>query len=242
MKKAPMKDKSELTLGFIGFGMEPADEIEPFDKIFKYKLNLLAEKAFEHVDAILLWGGKDVHPSIYNQKMNIKNQCYPNDIKPSERDQIEWHIMREALKHKKMIIGVCRGAQFTCVFAGGSLYQDVEKHDRGHRLQTYDGKVFYASAGHHQMMNLDGTKHELLAWPYEVQTLEKNTTMLSSYHERETVGENKPGKHLIDSGKEPEVVWFPEIRGMAIQPHPEWRPASQPAFVDFICKEITERL
>ena len=42
-------------------------------------------------------------------------------------------------------------------------------------------------------------------------------------------------------GKEPEVVWFPEIQGLAIQPHPEWM-VSNSKFVDWVLDTVRERI
>lgn len=40
--------------------------------------------------------------------------------------------------------------------------------------------------------------------------------------------------------KEPEMIWYPEIRGLGVQGHPEWGPG-KPA-LDFINKVLLEKL
>lgn len=231
---------TKLVLGYIGMGRDAGEDITPFDKLFTHKMNLMGDGAFKKVQAVVVWGGTDIHPSIYKQKPHPHNQV-KKATEPSPRDKIEWHIMREALKNKVMIIGVCRGAQMLCALAGGSLYQDVSGHNSGHQLQTYDGEIFYAQAMHHQMMNLDDTENEVLAWPYvEPKGQEKKPqNRLSNFYERAQIGVDDPGKHLL-TGVEPEIVWFPEVKGFGIQAHPEWQPNS--AFVDWTLKEIQARL
>lgn len=234
---------SKLVLGYIGMGRDGGGEnVAPFNKLFTHRVNLMAPDAFEKVNAVVIWGGTDIHPSMYRQKAHANSQVrgYPE---PSNRDKIEWHIMKEALQRKKMIIGVCRGAQMACALAGGSLYQDVSGHKGGHQLQTYDGEIFYAQAQHHQMMNLDNTENEVLAWPYTApkDSHTKPMLKLSNYYEREQVGVDEPGTHLL-TGVEPEVVWFPEVKAFGVQAHPEWAQGEDHPFVKWTLKEIEKRL
>jgi len=176
----------------------------------------------------MLWGGTYVHASFYKQKSHPWNQQHGDE--PIERDLAEWHMMREAIYMKIPIIGICRGAQFLCVMAGGSLYQHVRGHNIRHGITTFDKQQFIAEASHHQMMNLDDTNHELLAWA--------SNGPLSQIYEREVSGRSNPGAHL-EAG-EPEVVYFPEIKGLAIQPHPEWHNSDGDTFVNWILKETAK--
>jgi hypothetical protein len=234
--------KRDLTIGFLGLGRHYGDDISPFDQLFNNKVNLLAGgDQFKKCQAIVIWGGTDIHPSIYGHKAHRKSQVY-NDREPSHRDQMEWHAMREAKKAGCLIIGVCRGAQMLCAFAGGSLYQDVSGHESGHQLKSYDGRIMFAQAMHHQMMNLDNTKYDLLAWPESPHPTNATTsrTALSRYYEREDYGQSQPGAHLL-TGVEPEIVWFPEVNGFAVQAHPEWG-NPQGEFQKFCLEEINKRI
>lgn len=175
-----------------------------FSKHFSKTINPV-EDGLSNADALILWGGQDIHPEFYKQKKHPKSGAC---AQPTQRDLIEWHLMHEAHTRKIPIIGVCRGAQFLCVFAGGSLFQHVTGHLTGHDIATYDGKKVYASANHHQMLDVRNTSYELLAW--------SDITRSSSY-ETETLNVS-----VINLEDEPEVVIFPEVNGLAIQPHPEW--------------------
>lgn len=240
-----MMVKRKFTLGYIGVGngSKNADEIYPFNSVFGANKTLVYDGVTDDVDAVVIWGGIDIHPSIYNQEPHPKNQT-KGQATPNNRDIIEWHIMREAYAKRKMIIGVCRGAQMLCCFAGGSLYQDVHGHNTSHDLMTYDKKTLYALADHHQMMNVDGTKYELLAWPHDPvgdDDLIGYTAQISYGHYHREKEINEPGQHL-EMQKEPEVVWFPEVRGFACQPHPEWTGQNSIGFVEWVNKEIEKRL
>lgn len=235
--KTTPKPVEDMVLGYVGLGQDPADDIKPFDKIFKHAQNLTNVSTFDLVDAVVIWGGTDIYPNMYHQKAHPKSQAL-HLARPSARDVIEWHIMREAYKRGIMIIGVCRGAQMLCVFAGGSLYQDVSGHQNSHQVQTEDGYVHSPQSSHHQMMNLDGTQYELLAWPYRSEQGNVKT-QISNFYEREKYL-NEPGLHL-ESKKEPELVWFPRVRGMACQPHPEWGDYES-SFNVYLMNQISERI
>lgn len=201
----------------------------PFYDTFDNYVNLSRENKLEECDAIVLWGGEDIHPSFYKQKAHHKNQA--DGYYPSTRDLLEWHLMRMAYEEKIPIIGVCRGAQILCCFAGGSLYQHVTGHEAGHELETYDDLTFNrVAANHHQMMNLDNTKYELLAW----------CDMKSQLYEGEEKGVDKRGDHLQALEGDPEVVYFPDVLGLACQPHPEWE-AQDSAFNKWLNNEIVKR-
>jgi len=195
--------KDDFCLGYMPDGTGTAF---PFDDVFKYSKNILKE-GMEDVDAIVLWGGEDIAPSYYKEKRHSRNQSYTGH--PSQRDKNEWKAMLYAKANGIPIIGVCRGAQFLCVFSGGKLIQHVDNHGRSHDINTSKGKTMVTSSCHHQMMFPYNTQHELLAW---------STEPYSSIYEDENDLSIAGMKSLL----EPEVVFFPQTRGLAIQGHPEW--------------------
>lgn len=162
-------------------------------------------------DALVVWGGEDISPSLYNQK--VHRMTGATDI-PSRRDKIEWGLMQYAIKHGIPIIGVCRGAQMLCAAAGGTLYQHVNNHGvgGGHDAVCDDGSVINVSSLHHQMMNPSNTEHNLIAWSKEIR---------SDVH----LDANGDNNVVI----EPEYVHFPKIKGHAIQWHPEFQDLDEPA-------------
>ena len=215
----------KLTLAYSPYGGQN-DNIRPFDAVFQEKFNPVQQGSLNGADALLLWGGTDIDPSFYNQKPHPKTDHQVGNNGPSLRDLVEWELMREAHRRKIPIIGVCRGAQFLCVFSGGSLIQDVKGHYSAHGITTFDGLSMHASANHHQMMNpLKGT-YDLLAWAEE-----------QCGKDKEIEGGRPATGELVDKKIDPEVLWFPEIKGLAIQPHPEWMPP-EAAFPTWCNKQI----
>lgn len=94
---------------------------------------------------LLLTGGHDVGPSVYNEK--ARAAC---GIPCDARDKMEGYLLDKALEKDIPVFGICRGIQFINAYLGGSLYQDlpteyestVEHHmeppyDRGiHRVEV----------------------------------------------------------------------------------------------------------
>lgn len=161
-------------------------------------------------DALVVWGGEDISPSLYSHKLRPETRA---DARPSRRDAIEWALMQRAVEQGIPIIGICRGGQMLCALAGGSLYQHVNGHTGGgHAVDTIDGHVLHVSSLHHQMMNPENTEHQLLMW---------------SSKKRSDVYINQDG--VVDTNVEPEYIYFPEVKGHAIQWHPEFMESNDPA-------------
>lgn len=216
-----------LKLAVSPFGSPSVQQKDnPFDMIFDESFNPIVKDSLDGADALLLWGGEDISPLFYKQARHPLNQCTTST--PSYRDWTEWHLIRMAFEKGIPIIGVCRGGQMLTAFAGGSLFQHVSDHRLGHDIETYDGLSMWAQAEHHQMMDPEGTNHILLAW--------RNVTTKTTYNRADYIQINK-GKY-IEEKKDPEVVWYPDIKGLAIQPHPEWHQSSKDPFPQWVLKQV----
>jgi putative glutamine amidotransferase len=86
---------------------------------------------YDRVDGIFLPGGVDIDPLSYNESKT--SACGRVD---TDRDRTEIMLADWAMKDRKPILAVCRGAQLLTVAAGGTLYQDLDleypgaiKHD-----------------------------------------------------------------------------------------------------------------
>lgn len=211
--------KKQLTLGYSPF--EADDTVAPFDQFFHHSQDVKKE-GFDGVDAVLLWGGRDIHPSFYGEKANIRNQA---PMQPSDRDVFEWRTMLYCRAKKIPMIGICRGAQFLCAAAGGKLIQHVTNHQNSHRITTISGKTFMSTSVHHQMMYPYDVPHTLLAWA--------DSPLSSCYYGEE-------GDNMVSNmwhKPEAEVVYFPGINGLAIQGHPEYGSAT-PEFKQFCVDSV----
>lgn len=173
------------------------------DDYFGESTQVSSPEDLKKVKSLVIWGGEDISPSIYNQR--------PAHTKapetPSLRDRLEMELVNEAVRRGLPILGICRGAQLLCAMHGGSLWQHVDKHTRGHFVKLLKtGYVGYSNSAHHQMMRPD-----------------KDAKILGVTHPRRTIRRFDEGTEPIYSDEpEPEIVFFPKLRALGVQGHPEW--------------------
>ena len=213
-----------LTLGHVGMG---TGDVEPFDQ--RYDTGMLVNaKAIQNgcdIDALVIWGGEDISPSIYGDM--VSRYTHAPSV-PSRRDRIEMDACMAAIDRGIPIIGVCRGAQLVCALAGGRLIQHVNGHSGSHMMETSEGDLIRTTSVHHQMMYPFDVECELLAW--------SETNRSDVY----IIGNDQTDPSM-ENKCEPEVVWFPEIKALAIQGHPEFvsNPDTDP-FVQYCMRMVDQ--
>lgn len=72
------------------------------------------------LDGVLIPGGPDLSPLLYGEEpiRQVTYTCQRDDL-------YEISIIKEAIKQKKPVMGICRGAQAINVSLGGTLIQDI---------------------------------------------------------------------------------------------------------------------
>lgn len=187
----------------------------------------IAKELAESV-ALVIWGGQDISPSIYNQ---VPNKHTDAGNKPGSRDSLEIAMAETAIELGIPIIGICRGAQLMCAMSGGTLVQHVENHAGGwHGIETHDGKFYNCPSLHHQMMHpwarADKPKEfpgiaefELLAWAHPVRSKVYHCEPQGEFPD-EIEADAKP--IAIEVPCEPEVIWIPKTKSLCVQSHPEY--------------------
>ncbi|NDV58653.1 gamma-glutamyl-gamma-aminobutyrate hydrolase family protein [Bacteroides sp. 519] len=80
----------------------------------------LLEEILTQLDALILTGGEDIHPSYYNEEP-IPELGNVNNV----RDVYDIALIKLAAKRNLPLLGICRGEQLINVAFGGSLYQDI---------------------------------------------------------------------------------------------------------------------
>lgn len=115
---------------------------------------------------VVFTGGSDVTPSWYGHK------AHPYTRSDLSRDEDDMACYERS--EGKLVVGICRGAQFLHVMNGGTLYQDVDNHANvgGHVLTTVCGQFeWVVTSTHHQMMAPDagevlGVAEQSSYWDY----------------------------------------------------------------------------
>lgn len=185
----------------------------PFEPLFDDGVHVAHPDDLKKDGVLILWGGEDISPSIYGDtRLNMHTRA---SLEPSQRDTREVALASRAIELGVPIIGICRGAQLMCALTGGNVIQHVVGHVRGgHVMHTNDGRHIITSSLHHQMLYPWNVEHCMLAWAHG----------LSKIHlDQDDMEWEFPAKAYKDGVlMEPEVVYFPKTKCLAIQGHPEF--------------------
>ncbi len=186
--------------GAVYSGLYPFDEMGLFTDGVE---GVIEPGHLEEGGALVVWGGGDISPSLYNKEVSKYTGA---GAELSQRDFFEWELMKRAKELRMPIIGICRGAQMLCALAGGYLVQDITNHAGGdHPVVTEEGLEIRVSSLHHQMLYPWDVEHRMIA----------QTPVKYSRHYKDVNDD-------IDVPCEPEFVYFPKEKGIAIQWHPEY--------------------
>lgn len=179
-------------------------------------------------DILITHGGEDIAPVLYGKgRSSYSGTDVDSATRMSSRDYIEWSCMQRAVELNIPIIGICRGAQMLCALAGGFLIQHVNGHSGRHEVTTYDNQKLVVNSIHHQMLYPFDVPHEMIAWSSE--------QLSDVYIDEDDTSISVPC--------EPEFVYFPNVRGFAIQWHPEMMHENSPAsqyVLNFINAKLKE--
>jgi anthranilate/para-aminobenzoate synthase component II len=183
---------------------------------FYNKFTIDETSNIENANIVLLAGGSDISPDLYQENKHIKTSC--SNI---SRDLEELVTINYAIKNNIPIIGICRGAQLLCVVAGGKIVQNMH-HEFYHDIYWYNftekkmsgNASMHVNSMHHQLQypySISQEDYEILAYTHQIKTTEDID-----------IGDNSIiSKSLIIKKGEPEIVWYKKIKGLAIQYHPE---------------------
>lgn len=170
----------------------------------------------DQCDIVVMPGGSDWTPWWYGQTPGIHTRSY------IETDIPQMETMLAALKHDKLIVGICRGLQGIHIVAGGKLIQHVNNHNSSHHriIDTLSGEEVMVNSMHHQMVDLTTLP------PDDYALLAYVSPKLSSTYLNDYNGECYDRKNACYYRNnmdfmEPEAVYYNKIHAIGFQYHPE---------------------
>ena len=187
----------------------------------------------DSVGLVVFTGGEDVSPHLYGHK-NVAS------YNSKDRDASEVAVFYNAYLNQIPMAGICRGAQFLCVMAGGHLVQDISNHGNNHYLRYVDRDGVEktspekVTSTHHQMQYpwpIGEDKFEVLAW---------SSSAISNYYLYDGV-RIPTTVALKELTMEPDVIFYKNINALVMQYHPEWMPRNSWGF-KYAQNMVTEKL
>ncbi len=92
-------------------------------------------KLLKEADGIIITGGEDINPALYNEPQEIKHCGKINNY----RDSLELMLIKYAINNKIPLLGICRGHQIINVALGGSLIVDIPTYIHGDTIHRNHG-------------------------------------------------------------------------------------------------------
>ncbi len=159
------------------------------------------------VDGLILSGGGDIDPLLFNQKPKaLLTNCQ------RDRDLFEFSVLKQC--ENVPVLGICRGMQIINVAYGGSIIQDIEGHD----LKIHQ---------RHEVNIISGTKL--------FNIVKRESYNVNSLHHQ--VVDNIPKDFIvsaIDYKGNIEAMEHREKKIIAVQWHPEKMEEDQSIFGSFV--------
>jgi putative glutamine amidotransferase len=136
----------------------------------------------KRADGVLLTGGEDVHPVLYDQKMpqRLRKKCL---LTPDggARDLRELMLVDEVFRQRKPLLAICRGHQILNVALGGTLIADIptqlprtlnhrrmdKRSAKVHDVQLTPGGLL-AKITRKRVLGVNSTHHQAVDRPAEI--------------------------------------------------------------------------
>jgi putative glutamine amidotransferase len=194
-------------------GILPIISSIPGQSFVASEIDRVAESYIAEVDALILQGGSDVSPSLYDQ-----DNYYSKGV-VEIRDKFEMLLIKHSLNKKIPIFGICRGMQLINVYFGGTINQDLGvgefiKHNFDTAVDCDNFPKLGNLLDHHKIkLNEDGILFDIFR---------KTEFEVNSFHHQgiSILGESLKVEAKSNDGLI-EAIYSSENKVLAVQWHPE---------------------
>jgi putative glutamine amidotransferase len=176
----------------------------------------------DRLDALIVTGGQDVHPSRWGGGAAVDPDVDPrrdHDAHDAERDSYEASLIEAALVADIPVLGVCRGHQLLNVVLGGTL---IEHLDDGPILHATRHPAPSAGDPAHVVEFVEGSWAHQVYGPHRV---------VNSWHHQAV---DRLGVGVVVTGRTSdgvvECIALEDRPVVGIQWHPEWSLQPDPVF------------
>lgn len=150
------------------------------------------KEVLNRCDGLLVPGGIDVEPSLYNEEINC-SKIY--DDLNHQNDILDYKWIKVFNEANKPVIGICRGIQIINVYFGGSLIQHIDGHTEGalHNIdidknsflyKAYKKEKIKVNSYHHQVIDKlgKGLKAVAISEDGYIEAIEGNNIYAVQWH------------------------------------------------------------
>jgi len=163
---------------------------------------------YKSCQGIVLTGGTDVHPDVYDG-----DHDYPNkpDQWDEERDQYEEAVYKYAKVNKIPILAICRGLQLVNVLEGGTMVQDLgEEGNVIHKKGEADKEHTVTVDSRTLLGDITGATSGTVNSAHHQAVDEPGRSLMINASSKDGVIEGVEFKDKINKGFMVAVQWHPE--------------------------------
>lgn len=162
---------------------------------------------YKGCQGIVLTGGIDVHPDVYDGEHD-----YPN--RPEEwdegRDQYEETVYKYAKVNKVPILAICRGLQLVNVLEGGTMIQDLGEGNATHKKEQDDKEHTVTIDSRTMLGDITGAMSGVVNSAHHQAVDEPGRSLMVNATSKDNVIEGLEFKDKTNKGFMIAVQWHPE--------------------------------
>lgn len=162
---------------------------------------------YKGCSGILLTGGTDVHPEVYDGDLDYPGRPNEWDL---ERDQYEETVYKYAKINKVPILAICRGLQLVNVLEGGTMIQDLGEGNSVHKKEEVDKEHTVTIDSRTLLGDITGSMSGVVNSAHHQAVDEPGRSLMVSATSKDNIIEALEFKDKTNKGFMVAVQWHPE--------------------------------